>query len=40
MEYRQFIKKLDVPTGRAVPERLAYEDVVAEHSRARTCRRT
>jgi hypothetical protein len=29
MEYRQFIKKLDVPPGQVVPERLTYEDIVA-----------
>src|SRR5258708_39227875 len=29
MEYREFIKKLDVPSGYVVPERLTYEDVVA-----------
>jgi hypothetical protein len=28
MEYRAFIKKLDVPPGQVVPERLTYEDVV------------
>jgi RimJ/RimL family protein N-acetyltransferase len=28
MEYREFIKKLDVPPGHMVPERLTYEDVV------------
>jgi hypothetical protein len=30
MEYREFIKKLDVPPGHMVPERLTYEDVVAK----------
>jgi RimJ/RimL family protein N-acetyltransferase len=29
MEYRGFIKKLHVPPGETVPERLAYEDIVA-----------
>jgi hypothetical protein len=29
MEYRVFIKKLDVPPGLVVPERLIYEDFVA-----------
>ena len=28
MEYREFIKKLDVPRGQVVPERLTYEDIV------------
>ena len=28
MEYREFIKKLDVPRGHLVPERLTYEDVM------------
>jgi hypothetical protein len=28
MEYREFIKKLDVPPGHVVPERLTYEDIV------------
>ena len=29
MEYQQFIKKLDVPPGVVVPERLSYEDLRA-----------
>ncbi len=29
MEYREFIKKLVVPPGHTVPERLTYEDGVA-----------
>jgi hypothetical protein len=29
MEYREFIKKHDVPSGQVVPERLTFEDVVA-----------
>ena len=28
MEYREFIKKLDVPPGHVVPERLTYQDVM------------
>lgn len=30
MEYREFIKKLDVAPGNVVPELLAYEDLVAK----------
>jgi GNAT acetyltransferase-like protein len=30
MDYGQFIKKLDVPSGSAVPTRLTFEDVVAK----------
>src|SRR5258708_18175632 len=29
MDFREFIKKLDVPPGHSVPERLTYDDVVA-----------
>ena len=29
MEYRRFVKKLDVPSGFAVPTRLTYDDIVA-----------
>ena len=29
MVYQQFIKKLDVPSGLVVPERLSFEDIVA-----------
>src|SRR5258708_29010426 len=29
MEYREIIKKLDVPSGYVVPGRLTYEDIVA-----------
>src|SRR5258708_16707510 len=29
MDYHEFIKKLDMPPGYVVPERLTYEDIVA-----------
>ena len=29
MEYRRFIKKLDVPSGFTVPTMLTYDDIVA-----------